>query len=54
VGLANLSDEDYTFEQGEKVTQLCVSQVCYPTYVEANEIRAGARGSNGYGSTGRL
>jgi dUTP pyrophosphatase len=54
VGLANLSDEDYTFEQGEKVTQLCVSQVCYPTYVEASEIRAGARGSNGYGSTGRL
>ena len=54
VGLANLSDEDYTFEQGEKVTQLCVSHVCYPTYVEASEIKAGKRGDAGYGSTGRL
>jgi dUTP pyrophosphatase len=54
VGLANLSDEDYTFEAGEKVTQLCVSPVCYPTYHVADEIRGGARGSAGYGSTGRL
>ncbi len=54
VGLANLSDQDYTFEAGEKVTQLCVSHVCYPTYVEASEIKAGKRGNAGYGSTGRL
>ena len=54
VGLANLSDEDYTFEAGEKVTQLCVSPVCHPTYHEAEEIAGGARGNSGYGSTGRL
>lgn len=54
VGLANLSDEDYTFNAGEKVTQLCVSPVCYPTYHEASEIKGGVRGSSGYGSTGRL
>ena len=53
VGLANLSDRDYTFEAGDKVTQLCVSSVCYPTYKQVDEIRGGARGSNGYGSTGR-
>jgi dUTP pyrophosphatase len=54
VGLANLSDQDYTFEAGEKVTQLCVSHVCYPTYVEASEVKSGKRGNAGYGSTGRL
>ena len=54
VGIANLSDEDYTFVAGEKVTQLCVSHVCYPTYVETGEIKAGKRGNSGYGSTGRL
>lgn len=54
VGLANLSDEDYTFIAGEKITQLCVSPVCYPTYELAESIEGGARGSNGYGSTGRL
>ena len=53
VGLANLSDEDYTFRAGDKVTQLCVSPVCYPDYAEADEIDGGERGENGYGSTGR-
>ena len=54
VGLANLSEEDYVFEPGEKITQLCVSPVCYPTYSQAEAITGGARGSAGYGSTGRL
>lgn len=54
VRLANLSDEDYTFMAGEKVTQLCVSPVYYPTYHVASEIRGGERGDSGYGSTGRL
>ena len=53
VRLANLSDEDYTFEAGDKVTQLCVSPVCYPGYEEADEIEGGERGDAGYGSTGR-
>ena len=53
VGLANLSDHDYTFEAGDKVTQICCSSVCYPTYVESDEIHGGARGDAGYGSTGR-
>lgn len=53
VRMYNTSNENYRFEAGEKITQLCVSPVCYPTYVEADEIEGGARGSNGYGSTGR-
>ena len=54
IRLYNTSELPYTFETGEKITQLCVSHVCYPTYVEASEIRAGKRGNAGYGSTGRL
>jgi dUTP pyrophosphatase len=52
VKLYNLGDRDYTFERGSKLTQLVVRPVCYPTYVEASEISAGERGSNGFGSTG--
>lgn len=54
VRVYNLSDDDYTFMPGEKVTQFVVSHVCYPTYVEADEISGGERGSGGFGSTGRL
>ena len=53
VRLANVSDEDYTFRAGDRITQLCVSPVLYPTYVEADEIEGGERGDSGYGSTGR-
>jgi dUTP pyrophosphatase len=54
VRLYNTRMLPYRFEQGEKITQLCVSPVCYPTYHEAKEIAGGARGNAGYGSTGRL
>jgi len=54
VGLANLGDYDYEFLPGEKITQLCVSPVCYPSYTQADTLNAGQRGNRGYGSTGRL
>ena len=53
VRLATESDEDYTCKAGDRITQLCVSPVLYPTYVEADEIEGGERGDSGYGSTGR-
>lgn len=53
VRVYNLSDEDYNFERGDKVTQLCVSPVCYPSYSQVDKVKGGARGDNGYGSTGR-
>lgn len=53
VRLANVSDDDYAFEAGDRITQLCVSPVLYPTYEQVDEIKGGERGSNGYGSTGR-
>lgn len=41
------------FRAGDKVTQLVVMPVAYPTYEQAEEISGGERGSAGYGSTGR-
>jgi dUTP pyrophosphatase len=53
VKLYNLSDQDHRFERGDKITQLVVMPVHYVTYEMADEIQGGARGSAGYGSTGR-
>ena len=54
VKLYNHSDTETHFEAGDKITQILVMPVLYPTYVEASEIQRGERGSNGFGSTGRL
>ena len=40
------------FKAGDKVTQLVVMPVIYPTYVACDEIAGGERGDNGFGSTG--
>lgn len=49
----NHGDYDYAFAAGDKVTQLVVLPVLYPTYVEVGEIAGGERGNAGFGSTGR-
>lgn len=41
------------FDGGDKISQLVIMPVLYPTYQEAEEITGGERGDNGYGSTGR-
>lgn len=53
VKLYNLSDSDYTFQRGDKITQLVVMPVHYVSYEQAHEIEGGTRGEAGYGSTGR-
>lgn len=53
VKLYNLSDEPYQFERGDKIIQLVVMQVYYPTIKQVDEISGGERGDAGYGSTGR-
>lgn len=40
------------FAAGDKVTQLVVMPVTFPTYVEADRIDGGERGDSGFGSTG--
>ena len=53
VKLYNLGDEPYQFERGDKIIQLVVMQVYYPTIKQVDEISGGERGDAGYGSTGR-
>lgn len=54
VTLANLGSKPYTFKRGEKIAQLTISHVCTPTFLLAEEIQGGERGSAGFGSSGRL
>lgn len=49
----NDSDSDWTFEAGDKVTQLVVIPVRYVSIEIVQEISGGERGDAGYGSTGR-
>ena len=53
VKLYNLGDMPYEFERGNKIIQLVVMQVYYPTIKQVDEISGGERGDAGYGSTGR-
>lgn len=59
VKLYNLSDEDYTFKRGEKITQLTIIKVWLPEdekdAVVVDSIGEGVdgRGDNGFGSTGK-
>lgn len=41
------------FVKGDKITQLVILPVLYPSYEQVDEISGGERGDNGYGSTGR-
>lgn len=52
VKLYNLGPVSKTLPRGSKIIQLVVMPVLYPTYVEAEQIEAGERGSDGFGSTG--
>jgi len=53
VGLVNLSDKAYTIQPDERIAQLCILPVAQFTAVEADDLSETARGSGGFGSTGR-
>ena len=53
VGLCNLSNEDYTITPGERIAQLVVVRVETPTPLEVDSLDETARGSGGFGSTGK-
>lgn len=53
VRLYNHSDEAYTFEPGDKVTQLVVIPARYEPLEIVDSINGGERGDGGFGSTGR-
>ena len=53
VKLYNHGPYTVNFESGDKISQLVIMPVLYPTFQQADEIKGGERGDNGYGSTGR-
>lgn len=53
VKLYNHGTKPHYFHVGDKVTQLVVMPVEFPTYVQADEIGGGERGDAGFGSTGK-
>lgn len=53
VGIVNNGNEWLLFRPGDKITQLVVMPVLYPTWELATTITGGPRGSAGFGSTGR-
>lgn len=48
----NHTDKVYTFETGDKVTQLVIYPIVTPTLVVVEELGDTDRGSDGFGSTG--
>ena len=53
VKMFNLGDEDFVVHMGDKITQIATVRVTYEPLEVVDEINSGARGSAGFGSTGR-
>lgn len=53
VGIVNQFDEAYTIQPGERIAQLVILPVLMPEPVEVKELDETARGTGGFGSTGK-
>ena len=53
VGLANLSDKEYTVLPGDRIAQMAILPVMPAEYVLCNELSDTERGEGGFGSTGK-
>jgi dUTP pyrophosphatase len=50
--LANLSSEEFTVQDGERIAQLVIARHEVAEWMEVNELEATSRGAGGFGSTG--
>ena len=50
--LVNLSNEDFTIENGERVAQLVIAKHERAQWIEVKELSSTDRGAGGFGSTG--
>lgn len=53
VTVVNEGYDYYSFHKGDKVCQLLVMPVSYPTIVETNQLPETSRGESGFGSSGK-
>ena len=51
--LINLGQEPFVIHRGERIAQLVVAAVAQATVVEVESLEETARGTGGFGSTGR-
>lgn len=51
--LVNLSDKEYTFEKGDKVSQLIIYPVAIAELIEVDNLSDSKRGTGAFGSTGK-
>lgn len=51
--LVNLSQEDYTINDGDRIAQMIISRVEHATWIEVDELQLSARGTGGFGHTGK-
>ena len=52
VALHNISKEPYEVKEGERIAQLVIQKVEYPTIIETENLDETKRGEGGFGSTG--
>ena len=50
--LANLGDEDFVIQRGDRIAQLVVAPVTHAAMIEVETLDDTARGAGGFGSTG--
>lgn len=53
VMLYNLTDRDYVFSPGERMSQIVIVPIAKAALVQADELPETERGANGFGSSGR-
>jgi len=53
VHIFNCGGDDYNVHAGDKISQMLIVPVLYEAVEVVDELTAGERGSNGFGSTGR-
>lgn len=53
VKLYNHSNTDYVIQPGDKISQLVIVPVRRPVPIQVEQITGGARGTDGFGSTGK-
>ncbi len=52
VALVNLSNNEYTIENGERIAQMVIMEVSQAKFTVVDELAKTERGSGGFGSTG--
>lgn len=53
IPIVNLSKEDYTLHDGERVAQLVIAKTERAVWEEVDELEESSRGEGGFGSTGK-